>query len=258
MEAMFKEVTEAAGDKATREQLERIYQRYRWAADHCLGRDVAEVACGAGLGLALLRSVANSVKAGDIDEEIVHIAQKNAPPDVDVFRLNATSLPFENGSLDVLMMFEAIYYLDNAQNFFQEAKRVLRSGGKLLVVTVNPSVPGFHKSRFSNKYFSAEELRRLLEAEGFSFRLEVAWPIAKPSRANHLRQFLKIMAVRLGVMPQSKKIKQLLKLVFFGKLEVVPADISFAKVRYIAPKEIAMDSAVNSHLVLFVTATNAS
>lgn len=252
---MFEDVTEAPGDLATSEQLARIYQRYRWAAERCRGKDAAEVACGFGLGLSLLRSQAKSLRAGDVDRDLVRIAQSNAPVDVDVVCLDAASLPYEHRSLDVLMMFEAIYYLPDASLFFREAQRVLRENGQLLLVTVNPSIPGFHKSRFSQRYFTAKELRSLLEASDFSVQVQVAWPAQGMSKLSNVRKTLKLLAVGLGLMPQSKSLKQILKRLFFGKLQTVPKDISDCKSPYVAPNDVGPDHSVDDYLVLYVTAT---
>ncbi len=44
-------VTEVPGNQVTQEQLERMFHRYCFASNFAEGKDVLEVACGAGLGL---------------------------------------------------------------------------------------------------------------------------------------------------------------------------------------------------------------
>ena len=39
-------VTEISGDEVTKEQIDRLCNRYYWAGRYCKGRDVVEVACG--------------------------------------------------------------------------------------------------------------------------------------------------------------------------------------------------------------------
>jgi cyclopropane fatty-acyl-phospholipid synthase-like methyltransferase len=47
-------VTEIPGNKASAEQIERLYHRYHFASAFCQGKEVLEVACGAGMGLGYL------------------------------------------------------------------------------------------------------------------------------------------------------------------------------------------------------------
>ena len=46
---------------------------------------------------------------------------------------DATCLPFENKSFDVVVSMNALHYFDEPQKFFDEAHRVLEPGGLLLV-----------------------------------------------------------------------------------------------------------------------------
>lgn len=64
-------VTELPGFKAHREQIERLYHRYRFAAEYCKGKEVLEVACGGGIGLGYLGKFATKVVSGDIDEGVL-------------------------------------------------------------------------------------------------------------------------------------------------------------------------------------------
>ena len=56
MTAEFINVTEIDGQLISQEQLMRTCHRYHWAAQYCEGKDVLEVACGAGQGLDVRRS----------------------------------------------------------------------------------------------------------------------------------------------------------------------------------------------------------
>ena len=47
-------VTEIAGDDVTQEQVDRLCNRYYWAASYCQDKDVVEAACGSGQGLGYL------------------------------------------------------------------------------------------------------------------------------------------------------------------------------------------------------------
>lgn len=52
----YSTVTELPGGNATKEQLARMFHRYCFAANFCRGKDVLEVACGAGQGVRLFGS----------------------------------------------------------------------------------------------------------------------------------------------------------------------------------------------------------
>ena len=81
--------------------------------------------------------------------------------------MDAQSLPLETASFDVVMLFEAIYYLPNPELFLREARRVLRPDGLLLICSANCERADFNASPFSHRYFSARDLGSLLSREGF-------------------------------------------------------------------------------------------
>jgi ubiquinone/menaquinone biosynthesis C-methylase UbiE len=130
-------VTEIPGNRVTREQLERMYHRYRFAADFSEGKDVLEVACGAGLGLGYLAKKTKRVVGGDYTEKLVTEAKGYYKEKIPLLRLDAHFLPFQAQSFDVVILYEAIYYLAKPEDFFNEARRVLRKDGILLIATVN-------------------------------------------------------------------------------------------------------------------------
>ncbi len=151
MAADFASVTEQPWQGATRMQMSMLRTRYGWAAEYAGGKDVLEVACGAGLGLGWLAKRARCVEAGDIDEENCRIARETyrGEAKIRVERMDASDLPFEDGSFDVALLFEALYYLPDVPRFLTEAGRVLRRGGRLLIATVNSEWRGFHLSPFT-------------------------------------------------------------------------------------------------------------
>lgn len=63
----FSSVTEVPGLRATDEQRSMLYTRYHLARTRSVGKDVLEVACGAGLGLGYLAETARSVTGVGID-----------------------------------------------------------------------------------------------------------------------------------------------------------------------------------------------
>ena len=71
----FSSVTELPRQGATRMQMSMLRTRYGWAAQYAAGKNVLEVACGAGLGLVWLAELARQVSAGDIDQQNCRVAR---------------------------------------------------------------------------------------------------------------------------------------------------------------------------------------
>ena len=162
-------VTELPGQRATREQLERLYHRYKFASKFCGDKDVLEVACGAGQGLGYLEKVAKKVVGGDIDENNLRfaISHYKGRQNIEVRALDAHQLTFEDKSFDVVILYEAVYYLVEPERFVAETRRVLREGGVLLIATVNKDWSEFNPSPLSTHYFSVPELAKLIQSNGF-------------------------------------------------------------------------------------------
>ncbi len=222
----FSTITEQPGQPASRDQLAMLAARYAWAAAYAAGRDVLEVACGAGLGLGALAQVARIVEAGDLDEANLSAARRAYFCDkrINLRALDAMRLPYRDESFDLVLLFEALYYLPSAVKFFHEAQRVLRPGGRLLIATVNREWSGFNPSPFHTHYLSASELRWSLEESGYTVELQVGFP-EPPSAFSSAIGGLRRAAVALNLVPRTMRGKALLKRLFYGRLNPVPARI---------------------------------
>jgi ubiquinone/menaquinone biosynthesis C-methylase UbiE len=220
MPADFSTVTELPGSKATTQQRSMLYTRYHFAREHCIDKDVLEVACGSGFGLGFLAGCARSVTGGDIDETNLNAARRSyqGRPQIRLHRQDAEQLDSPDSSFDTLLMFEAIYYLPSAAQFIREAQRVLRPRGTLLICSVNRRWQGFNRSPHSTQYFNADELRALLEAGQFVPQLYGAFPDRAQSTAHHFISAIRSFAIRFRLIPRTMKGKQWLKRLFYGRL----------------------------------------
>lgn len=220
----FSSVTELPQQGATRMQMSMLRTRYGWAAQYTAGKDVLEVACGAGLGLGWLAERARRVAAGDFDEKNCRIAREayRGQVNIQVERMNALDLPFESGSFDVALLFEAQYYLEDLPRFLAEAQRVLRPSGALLISTVNCEWSGFHPSFLHTRYWTAPELLRALDDAGFETRLCAGFPEGDRG-GRELRSRLKALASHWGCIPRSMRAKAILKRIFYGRLDPIPS-----------------------------------
>jgi len=251
----YSEVTELAGSSISAEQLVRLTHRYRWAAQYCVGKDVVEVACGSGSGLGLLGRVSRSLEAGDYSPPILDLARAHYGERVRLVQLDAQSLPYANTSKDVIILFEAIYYVPDAARFVAECRRVLRPGGQVLVATANCDLWDFNPSPMSYRYYGAAELAALFNGAGFNAQLYGYMPVGRVSLRQRVLRPLKRLAVGLGIMPKTLKGKRMLKRLIFGRLVVMPAELEPSHDRPEPPVPLPGDRADASHKVLYCQAT---
>lgn len=252
----FATITESPGIGASRLQLSMLYTRYRFAAEFCRDREVLEVACGAGQGLGYFARSAKRVVGGDIDEEnLSHARQQYAGRNnIELKKIDAHHLPFKERGFDLIVLYEAIYYLEDPRQFLRECRRVLRPGSNLILCSVNREWSDFNPSPFSKHYFSAEELRTLLESEGFRANLLGAFPVDNHSLKNRTVSGIKQAAVALHLIPKTMKGKQWLKRLFFGKLSPLPAEVVDGMADYLPPVPLSDLTAAHRFRILYATA----
>jgi len=263
----YTSVTERPGLKVTREQLAMLYTRYYMASKFCEGKDVLEVGCGPGIGLGYLAKKARKVVAGDIDEKLLKLAQEHYKQslflacarnknrgNIELRVFDAHQLPFEDDSFDVVILFEAIYYLTRPEKFLEESRRVLRGDGVLLICTANKDCPEFVPSPFSIRYFSAPELFDLLCKRGFDTELFGAFPLQLKSFKQKLVSITRRAVTALNLMPGSLRIRALLKRIFYGNLLVLPEELEEGMAEAYPLVPIPSNSPDVQHKVLYAIA----
>ena len=231
----FSTVTEVPGTGITRQALEMLWTRYAYAAELCAGRDVLELACGAGQGLACLAATARRVVGCDYTDALVRSAFFEYGAEVPVLRADAHLLPFAARSFDAVVLFEALYYLASPDRFAQECRRVLRPGGIAIVCSVNPEWADFNPSPHSHQYLTATQVAALFESHGFNADVSGAFPAAAGSASAAVVSLLKRTAVSLGLVPKTMKGKRILKRIFLGELVDAPVRIAPGAARYHPP-----------------------
>jgi ubiquinone/menaquinone biosynthesis C-methylase UbiE len=246
-------VTEVTGDKVSREQLQRMYTRYSFAHQHGSGKDVLELGCGSGQGLGLLSKSAKKVVGGDISASLLDMARQHYNGRVPLVRLDAQKLPFKDQSFDVVILFEAIYYLMDSVAFVKECKRMLRPEGKLLICNANKNLPDFNPSPHSVNYFSPPDFERLLEPFGFELECFGDSKVDENQFKNYLLTRIKKNAIRLRLIPDTMAGKKYLKRIFFGKLVNLPAELSQNYQNH-SPRVIDPSRIDVNHKVIFAVA----
>ncbi len=257
--ADYLSITETPGTLLNREQLGRMVLRYSLAAELGTRRRVLEVSCGAGIGFGLLASSADWFTACDYSKGGLALAQEAASRHVPLAVADAQALPYASASFELLVSFEAIYYLARPDIFIGESRRLLAPGGQLLLGASNPDWPYFAPGMLSAHYPSAVELAALVAAAGFAqVRLYGSLPAdTAGSMAGSLRARLRQALLRSGMFSRDNVLTRVLKRASYGTLEALPVTLS-ETTRVAHPftqlTPIATDRVDRRHRVLFVVA----
>lgn len=171
------------------------WHRYHFVAPLVAGREVLDVACGAGYGSALLARTAAKVTGADVSPAaIAHAGGRyGSVRNLAFVTADCAALPFPDASFDAVVSFETIEHIAAQDAFLDEARRVLRPGG-LFVLSCPNKVEYSDKRGARNEYHVRElyrdELARLVGArfphsawhgQRVSF-FSVVWPEAGATR----------------------------------------------------------------------------
>jgi SAM-dependent methyltransferase len=251
----FVTVTEVSNDKAPLEQIQRLEERYHWAAEKCIGKDVAEFACGSGPGIGLLNNVSKSFVAGDISDDLVEHSRKVYGNRADIRVMDAMNPPFEKNSLDVIILFEALYYLPSANEFFRKCREILRPNGKLLVTSANSDLFDFNPSPYSVEYYGTTGLKKLCSESGFHCQLYGGTPVESVSLKQRVLRPVKKFAVDYNLIPNTMAAKKILKRFVFGKLHDLPTEVNMGESHLGRLRLISSNYKDLNHKVIYLEAT---
>ena len=253
----YSSVTEYPGQRATIEQLERLYQRYKFAKNYTEDKQVLEIACGSGIGLIYLAENAKKTIGIDIDDNNLAEAGNNIKKSIfsdkiSIFKMDAHKLEFGNEYFDLIIVFEAIYYIKNLKESISEIFRVLKNGGICVIGSVNKNWESFHPSPFTHKYLTIPEYQDLFMQAGFK-KIEYFGGFYTN---NDLKWFslIKKMANKLNLIPKSLKARALLKRIFIGKLHIIPNSIHDSMAKYTEPEKIYEVTENKDYKIIYITA----
>ncbi len=227
----FEDITETVGVPLSPEGASMLSTRYEWAQSLAAGCRVLELGCGGGQGLGLLAASAARVIGGDYSAPLLSIARRTYGTRIPLTRLSAEQLPFADKSFDLVLLFEASYYIPDLDAAFAEMARVLAPGGSILLANANPERPDFIRSPHSHKYYSADQFRATLGPLGMQVVVEGAFPVQpagdgvasrlKGSIMSAARQVLE----RLHLVPGTLKGRARLKRLLFRGMRQTPAEL---------------------------------
>lgn len=106
------------------------------AAGLSAGDKVLDIGCGTGATLAVLKSTLDIIPFGaDISAKVLEIA-RSAHPEMTFSLCDASAIPYPDGYFDAVMMECVLTLLDSPEDALEEAARVLKSDGTLLLSTL--------------------------------------------------------------------------------------------------------------------------
>lgn len=110
---------------------------YDFARPYCVAKSVLDLGCGSGYGTARIADGASDVTGVDVSAGAVAYAnQRYQARNLSFQTIRAEArLPFYDQNFDTVLSFQVIEHVRDARRYLEEAKRVLRPGGRLVLVT---------------------------------------------------------------------------------------------------------------------------
>jgi len=227
----FEDLTETTGIPLSLEGAQMMITRYASAASLAKDKRVLEIGCGAGQGLGMVGATAKEVIGGDYSLALLETARQHFGGRFPLINLSAEALPFKDESFDVVLFFEASYYVRNVDKAFDDIARVLVPQGTVLFVNANPERPDFIRSPHSVHYHTANEFQAALERRGFSVSVAGAFP-SQPSGAGSNTFFGRAVPIArqlletAGLVPRTLRGRAKLKRLVYRKLKLVPPELT--------------------------------
>jgi len=164
------------------------------AALALLPRDcvVADMGCGTGFFTARIAASAGRVVAVDGSAAMLKAARRRTAGmgNVDLIRCDLSSIPVGGGTVDAAILLLVLTYIEKPLEVLREAARLLKPGGRVVVVDLLPHDREDFRRRMEHRWpgFPTEEMRSMMETAGFT-QVETA-PLEPESAAKGPALFL--------------------------------------------------------------------
>ncbi len=200
-----------------------------------------------------MAKVAKKVVGGDIEEKNVTVAKDyyKKRQNISIGLMDAHNILLPDGSFDLVLLFETIYYLKDPKRCIAEAARLLRPNGTFVLCTVNKDWQDFHPSSYTYKYFSVPELYGLMRESFREVKSYAGFPVKNGGMGGEIISLLKRSAVKFKLIPGSLKARAYLKRIFMGRLVPLPPEITEGMTTYEPPVEIPVDTVNRAFKILY-------
>ena len=142
---------------------------------------VADLGCGTGSLSATLAPFVRRVVAVDSSAQMLAAARQrlDGTTNVDIRQGELESVPIDDGQLDAAVISLVLHYIAEPAKALGEAARVVRRGGRLIVVDMMPHDREDYRQQMGHVWqgFSAEQMTEWLSAAGFDRPRYVPLPI---------------------------------------------------------------------------------
>lgn len=128
-----------ANDETNNVTIQRCEYAYEYANPFIAGKKAVDIGCGHGFGTILMSKVAARITGVDYSIDTIEDNKKKYKDitNMDFVRIEVPPLTLPDNTYDVVTAFQFIEHIHRRKEFLQEALRILKPGGTLLVTTPN-------------------------------------------------------------------------------------------------------------------------
>ena len=136
--------------------------------------DVADIGCGEGYltleAARWARSVVGIDRSDEVLERAKALATRRRVANVEWKKGDLSRLPLRDESIDVALLSQSLHHASDPERAIAETMRVLRPGGRLLILDLREHDQAWVRNRFGDRHlgFSSSELETLLRGAGMS------------------------------------------------------------------------------------------
>ncbi len=136
--------------------------------------DVADIGCGEGYLTIEAATWARHVVGIDRSDEVLErakaLATRRKVTNVEWKKGDLTRLPLRDESLDVALLSQALHHANDPERAMAEAARVLRPGGRVVILDLRAHSQDWVRQRFGDQRlgFTSDELHDLLTGAGLT------------------------------------------------------------------------------------------
>lgn len=120
------------------------------------GGRVADLGCGSGVFTQILKDLGYSARGLDLSEGLIRVAQTKHPG-IPFEVGDVEHLPYENGSMDGILLSGILHHLPDLEKCAREVFRVLKPGGSFVAFDPNRMNPAMYLYRDRSSPFYSRE-----------------------------------------------------------------------------------------------------